>query len=222
MLWKVSRSAYYAARTAGPSRHAREDQDLAEAIAAVHDESDGTYGVPRVHAELAAQGRRHSRKRIGRLMRADGRRGRTPKRWRTTTVSDPAATPPADLIRRDFATTTSGINARWCGDITYIPTWEGRLYLATVIDLTSRRVVGWATADLNWYSNWRPQSPWLSWSVRCYPDGSSAEWLRSIDIRRAHALYAHHRPVGWPLVGHRVERWSAAVAPGSSNPRAAH
>jgi transposase InsO family protein len=147
VLLKVSRSAYYAARTAGPSQHALDDQDLTEAIAAAHDESDGTYGVPRVHAELADRGRRHSRKRIARLMRADGRRGRTPKRWRTTTVPDPAATLPTDLIRRDFATTTSGINARWCGDITYIPTWEGWLYLATVIDLTSRRVVGWATAD---------------------------------------------------------------------------
>ncbi|MET7427373.1 IS3 family transposase [Dactylosporangium sp. NPDC005555] len=147
MLLKVSRSAYYAARTASPSRRVRDDQDLAQAIAAAHDESDGTYGVPRVHAELTAQGRRHSRKRIARLMRADGRRGRTPKRWRTTTVPDPAAIPPADLVRRDFTTTARGVNARWCGDITYINTWEGWLYLATVIDLTSRRVVGWATAD---------------------------------------------------------------------------
>jgi len=146
-LLKVSRSAYYAARATGPSQRARDDQDLTEAIAAAHDESAGTYGAPRIHAELAAQGRRHSRKRIARLMRADSRRGRTPKRWRTTTVPDPAATPPADLIRRDFATTSTAINTRWCGDITYIHTWEGWLYLATVIDLTSRRVVGWATAD---------------------------------------------------------------------------
>ena len=80
-------------------------------------------------------------------MRAAGRRGRVPKRWRTTTVPDPAAALPADLIGRDFATTTTALDARWCGDITYIHTWEGWLYLATVIDLTSRRVVGWATAD---------------------------------------------------------------------------
>jgi transposase InsO family protein len=80
-------------------------------------------------------------------MRAAGRRGRAPKRWRTTTVPDPTATPPADLIGRDFATATAALNARWCGDITYIHTWEGWLYLATVIDLGSRRVVGWATAD---------------------------------------------------------------------------
>ena len=100
-----------------------------------------------MHAELADQGRRHGRKRIARLMRAAGCRGRAPKRWRTTTVPDPAAALPADLIGRDFATATASLNARWCGDITYIHTWEGWLYLATVIDLTSRRVVGWATAD---------------------------------------------------------------------------
>jgi transposase InsO family protein len=73
--------------------------------------------------------------------------GRSAKRWRTTTISDPAASTPADLIRRDFSCSATDINQRWCGDITYIHTWEGWLYLATVIDLGSRRVVGWATAD---------------------------------------------------------------------------
>ena len=146
-LLKVSRSAYYADRTAGPSQREQVDAELTDAIVAVHDESDGTYGAPRVHAELADQGRRHGRKRIARLMRAAGRRGRAPKRWRTTTVPDPAAALPADLIGRDFATATTALDARWCGDITYIHTWEGWLYLATVIDLASRRVVGWAIAD---------------------------------------------------------------------------
>ncbi|MGY6651416.1 IS3 family transposase [Amycolatopsis sp. TRM77291] len=80
-------------------------------------------------------------------MRAAGRAGRAPKRWRTTTVPDPAATTSADLIKRDFSCSATEINTRWCGDITYIHTWEGWLYLATVIDLRSRRVVGWATAD---------------------------------------------------------------------------
>jgi transposase InsO family protein len=147
VLLKVSRSAFYADRTAAPSRRERDDAQLTEAIIAVHDESDGTYGAPRVHAELADQGRRHSRKRVARLMRAAGRRGRAPKRWRTTTVPDPTAALPADLIGRDFSTVTASLNARWCGDITYIHTWEGWFYLATVIDLSSRKVVGWATAD---------------------------------------------------------------------------
>jgi transposase InsO family protein len=146
-LLKVSRSAFYTARAAVVSRREQQDRELTEAIVAVHEESAGTYGVPRVHAELADGGRRHSRKRIARLMRQAGLRGRAPKRWRTTTVPDPAAVLPTDLIRRQFATTTTGLNARWCGDITYIHTWEGWLYLATVIDLASRRIVGWATAD---------------------------------------------------------------------------
>jgi len=146
-LLKVSRAAYYTHRTAGPSARVRVDATLTEKIIEVHDESNGTYGTPRIHAELADQGHRHSRKRIARLLRQAGRAGRSPKRWRTTTIPDPAATTPADLIERDFSCSAREINTRWCGDITYINTWEGWLYLATVIDLGSRKVVGWATAD---------------------------------------------------------------------------
>jgi transposase InsO family protein len=145
-LLSVSRSAYYAHR-AGPSARAQQDTELTERIIAVHEQSGGSYGAPRVHAELRDEGRRHSRKRVARLMRQAGRRGRTPRRWRTTTIPDPAAPPRPDLIGRDFDTAPGEVNARWCGDITYINTWEGWLYLATVIDLASRRVVGWATAD---------------------------------------------------------------------------
>lgn len=146
-LLKVSRAAYYAHRTAQPSKRVTEDTALTEKITQIHDVSKGTYGAPRVWAELKAQGDRHSRKRVARLMRQAGLAGRAPKRWRTTTVPDPAASLPADLIARDFTCATGNIDTRWCGDITYIPTWEGWLYLATVIDLDSRRVVGWATAD---------------------------------------------------------------------------
>lgn len=146
-LLKVSRSAYYHRRSRGPSMRSRQDVELSAAIVEVHEQSAGTYGAPRVHAELQAQGRRHSRKRIARLMRHAGRRGRTPKRWRTTTVPDPAAATPADLVERDFTTAPEQVNTRWCGDITYIHTWQGWLYLATVIDLASRKVVGWAVAD---------------------------------------------------------------------------
>jgi len=80
-------------------------------------------------------------------MRSAGIAGRAPKRWRKTTVADPAAAARADLIRRDFTTDAAALNARWCGDITYVPTWEGWLFLATVIDIASRRVVGFAMAD---------------------------------------------------------------------------
>ena len=144
-LLSVSRSAYY--RRGHDSDRARTDRDLTARIIAVHDASRGTYGAPRVHAELAGAGRRHGRKRIARLMRAAGCRGNTPRRWRSTTVPDPAAPARPDLIRRDFTPDPTAADTRWCGDITYVNTWEGWLYLATVIDLASRRVVGWATAD---------------------------------------------------------------------------
>jgi transposase InsO family protein len=80
-------------------------------------------------------------------MRAAGIRGRAPRRWAKTTTADPAAAARADRIRRDFTADAAKINARWCGDITYLSTWEGWLYLATVIDIASRRVVGYAIAD---------------------------------------------------------------------------
>jgi transposase InsO family protein len=145
-LLKVSRAACYQHR-AGPSRHEQADTELAGQIQAVHAESQGRYGAPRIHAELRRRGHRHARKRVARLMRTAGIRGRAPKRWRTTTIADPAAAARADMIRRDFTADASKINARWCGDITYIGTWEGWLYLATVIDIASRRIVGYALAD---------------------------------------------------------------------------
>jgi HTH-like domain/Integrase core domain len=145
-LLKVSRAAFYQ-HLAGPSERERADAGLTGQIQAVHDESKGRYGAPRIHAELRRRGRRHSRKRVARLMRAAGIRGRAPRRWRKTTIADPAAATRADRIRRDFTTDAAKINARWCGDITYIGTWEGWLYLATVIDIASRRVVGYALAD---------------------------------------------------------------------------
>jgi putative transposase len=100
-----------------------------------------------VHAALRAQGRRHSRKRVARLMRQSGLQGRAAKRWKKTTIADPAAAARADRIRRDFTADASKLNTRWCGDITDIATWEGWLYLATVTDIASRRVVGFALAD---------------------------------------------------------------------------
>jgi transposase InsO family protein len=146
-LLKVSRAAYYAARDGEPSDRERDDAALTAEIKTVHDDSKGRYGAPRVHAQLRTQGRRHSRKRVARLMRAAGLRGKAAKRWKKTTIPDPAAAARADAIRRDFTADASKINTRWCGDITYIATWEGWLYLATVIDIASRRVVGSALAD---------------------------------------------------------------------------
>jgi transposase InsO family protein len=145
-LLKVSRAAFYA-HLSGPSRRERADAELTGQIRDVHEHSKGRYGAPRIHAELRRRGRRHSRKRVARLMRSAGICGRAPRRWKKTTIADPAAAARADQIRRDFTADASKINARWCGDITYIGTWEGWLYLATVIDIASRRVVGYALAD---------------------------------------------------------------------------
>ena len=149
-LLKVSRSAYYADRANPGSRHARRDVELTAKIVEIHEESQQTYGSPRVHHELRDQGQRCSRKRVARLMRQIDRYGRTPRRWKKTTIADPAAGHRPDLVGRDFAIDPdqpAALDTRWCGDITYIHTWQGWLYLATVIDLASRRVVGWAVAD---------------------------------------------------------------------------
>ena len=128
-LLKVSRAAFYQ-HLAGSSRRERDDAGLAAQIQAIHEESKGRHGAPRVQAELRRRGRRHGRKRVARLMRRAGIRGRAPKRWRKTTIADPAAAARADAIRRDFTTDAGKINSRWCGDITYIGTWEGWLYLS--------------------------------------------------------------------------------------------
>lgn len=149
-LLQVSRSAYYADRAGGPSLREQRDAELTGKIIEIHDESTQTYGSPRVHRELRAQGERCSRKRVARLMQAADRHGRIPRRWKKTTIPDPDATTRPDLIGRDFGIDPDHpgqLDRRWCGDITYIHTWQGWLYLATVIDLASRRVVGWAVAD---------------------------------------------------------------------------
>jgi transposase InsO family protein len=149
-LLQVSRSAYYADRASGPSLREQRDAELTAKIIEIHDESTQTYGSPRVHHELLDQGERCSRKRVVRLMRAADRHGRVPRRWKKTTIADPGAAHRPDLVGRDFGIDPDQprpLNARWCGDITYIHTWQGWLYLATVIDLASRRVVGWAVAD---------------------------------------------------------------------------
>jgi transposase InsO family protein len=146
-LLEVSRAAYYANRADSPSTRQVVDQELTEHIRQAHQRSKGRDGAPRIHAQLRRDGHRHGRKRIARLMRAVGLHGRTPRRFKRTTVAEPAAAARADLVRRDFAVDAAAVNTRWCGDITYIPTWEGWLYLATVIEIASRRIVGFALAE---------------------------------------------------------------------------
>ena len=146
-MFEVSRAAYYQRKQQIPSARAVTDAALIEKIRAVHDDSDGTYGSPRVHRELLLRDVVCGRRRVRRLMRTHGIEGRCKKRWRKTTIQDPAAEAEAlDLIQRHFGP-GEVLDARYVGDITYIATWEGWAYLATVIDLGSRRVVGWALSD---------------------------------------------------------------------------
>jgi transposase InsO family protein len=143
----VSRAGFYAWRDRPLSARAQADAELTAAIHAIHTKSRGTYGSPRVHAELGTSGRRCGRKRVARLMRAAGLAGgpRPGRRRPRTTVPDPAATPAPNLVQRDFRVLAP--DRLWLADISYVPTEEGWLYLAAVLDAFSRTVVGWAMAD---------------------------------------------------------------------------
>lgn len=140
----VSPSGYYGWRDRPLSERAKSDAVLQEQIAASHRRSKGTYGAPRIHADLTAEGQRVGRKRVSRLMRAAGIAGVSRRRGTRTTWRDAAARPAPDLVDRDFS--AKGLNRLWVADITYVPTWAGFLYLAVVLDVYSRRVVGWAMA----------------------------------------------------------------------------
>jgi putative transposase len=145
-LLQVSRSAYYTWQEHVPSARALSDAELTDKIVAAHAESGGTYGAPRAHAELADQGVHVGRKRVARLMVAAGLVGRCRRRTRRTTFAEPEAKA-MNLLARAFGPENLTLDTTWAGDITYVRTWEGWAYLATVIDLASRKVVGWAMAD---------------------------------------------------------------------------
>ena len=139
----VSTSGYHAWAKHRPSRRARSDASLIERIGAIHAASHGTYGAPRIHAELAAEGVAVGRKRVARLMRSAGIAGVSRRRFVTTTVRGEGRQAP-DLVERDF--TAERPNVLWVADITYVPTWAGFVYLAIVLDAFSRKVVGWSMA----------------------------------------------------------------------------
>ena len=140
----VSKSGYYAWRGRPPSERRRQDALLTEKIREIHSRSRETYGYPRVYAELRSLGVRCGRRRVARLMRAAGLRGCVRGKKRRTTRRDPRAAPAPDLLCRDFMAARP--NRVWLADITYIPTREGFLYLAFILDTYSRKVVGWSMA----------------------------------------------------------------------------
>ena len=145
---RVSPAGFYAWRTRAPSARAIADEVLLARVRLEHAASDGTYGSPRVHRELRAQGCRVGKHRVARLMRAHRLVGERPTRWIATTDArhgDPVA---PNLVARRFAVTDQpALDRVWVSDLTTIPTQAGWLYLAVVLDLASRRVVGWAMRE---------------------------------------------------------------------------
>jgi putative transposase len=141
----VSRSGYYAWRCREPSERDKANEALGAKIEEVHKESRGSYGSPRVHAELVAQGFEVSKKRIARIMRENGIVGRRKPKFRRTTDSGHRLPVADNLLDREFAVDEP--DTAWVADITYIWTSQGWLYLAVILDLFSRRVIGWSMAD---------------------------------------------------------------------------
>ena len=144
-LLEVSRSGYYAwiGRAASPASLRR--VHIEQKVAFFHGDSDEVYGAPRILADLRADGEIISRKTVAVTMARLGLAGISPKKWKTTTIIDHADAYPVDAVNRQWD--TGALNQVWVGDITYLRTWESWVYLATVIDAHSRRVIGWAIAD---------------------------------------------------------------------------
>ena len=141
---EVSASGYYAWRRRMMSVRAREDEQLQQRIRTIHLLSRQTYGAPRIHAELQEEGTRIGRKRVARLMKASDLQGVSRRKRTVTTRRDRSARPAPDLVDRQFSASLP--NVLWVADITYVPTWSGFLYLAVVLDVWSRKIVGWAMA----------------------------------------------------------------------------
>jgi transposase InsO family protein len=142
---EVSRSGYYAWHTRPPSEREMANQRLLEQIKNIHSDNDKTYGSPRILHALLALGWKCSRNRVARLMRRNGIRAKQKRRFKRTTKRNKAHPVAPNLLKRDFAAEQP--DQKWLADITYIPTLEGWLYLATVLDLYARRIVGWAMAE---------------------------------------------------------------------------
>ena len=175
---EVTTSGFYAWRKRPPSVRTREDERLRALVEESHRESRQNYGSPRVHRDLLALGERVSRKRVIRLMREGGLEGKVRRRWVTTTDSQHDQPVAPNVLAQDFE--AAGPNERWAGDVTYLRTPDGWLYLAVILDLFSRRVVGWALSPFN--------------------DRRLA--LRALEMavrrRRPHAGLVHHTDQGSP------------------------
>ncbi len=175
-LLNVSRSGYYAWRGRPESPRAKRDRELMPKIRRAHARSKGVYGSPRVHAELVANGTRVGRHKVARLMRLARLRGCPKRRFRVTTQRDPSHPVAKNLLRQNFS--SDAPNRRWAADITYISTHQGWLYLAVVMDLYSRRIVGWS------------MSRWMSRRIVL------AALRMAIDARQPEGALIHHSDRG--------------------------
>ncbi len=141
----VTRSGFYAWRGREESEHSRRDRQLTVKVRAFHEASRGTYGSPRIHKDLEEDGEAVGRKRVARIMEQEGLTGLRPRAFRRTTDSKHNLPVAENIVDRNFSPEAQ--NQVWAGDITYVRTWQGWLYVAVVLDLFSRRVIGWAIAD---------------------------------------------------------------------------
>jgi putative transposase len=139
---KVSRSGYYAWRIRPESQRAKTDRQLTREIRRIHIDSDGVYGAPKITAELKEEGHQYGKRKVARLMRIAGLKGCPEQSFKVTTQRDPSHPVADNLLEQDF--TAKDMNQRWASDITYISTHQGWLFLAVVMDLYSRRIVGWS------------------------------------------------------------------------------
>jgi len=189
----VSRSGFYAWKSRAPSKRKKSDERLAAEIAATHTKSKKRYGSPRVHRALRKKGVRVAKKRVARIMREKGIIGRQKRRFRRTTDSNHTSPIAPNIVARNF--TPVAQNLVWVGDVTYVATYEGWAYLAVLLDLYSRRVVGWAISASN---DTALVLEALARAVRCrhrVPDGLVQHTDRgspyaSDDYRRALASHA--------------------------------
>ena len=146
-MLQVRRSGYYAWLTRDESDRAKDDRLLGVEVAALFAEKKKRYGSPRIHRELRTQGRHVCRHRVARVMRERRLRARARRKFVKTTHSNPGEPTPPNVLDRDFS--PEAPNRVWAGDVTYLPTREGWLYLAVLLDLYSRRVIGWAFSERN-------------------------------------------------------------------------
>ena len=205
----MSRAGFYAWQGRPPAPRARADNRLGLEIAAIHAESRERYGSPRVHAELADRGCRISRKRVARLMRARGLAARRRRRVRVTTHSRHPFPVAPNVLARQFERPQP--DRAWVTDITYIPTGEGWLYLAVLLDLCSRLAVGWAMSE-RLTDDLTLDALGMALARRCPPQGllhhsDRGSQYASGDYQR---VLAQHGIVG--SMSHRGNCWDNAVA----------